>query len=285
MINSLLNLILILPRGGYFLLKLLSTIIPSLRSYDLHLKSANNIKISVDLSESVFFPLIKYGYYPPQVTEDFIIKCIVSPDETVLDVGANIGWMSLIFAECVGPNGSVYAFEPSSKIYDYLGQIANQKHQIIAIRKAVSNTNDPVIFENEVASNLSHITKNPSRNGELVECVTLDEFVSTNSIPRVDFIKVDAEGHDVEVIEGAIETLNQHRPILMFEALAPSELNSIVSLLDKKMTTFRIVNQYPFSAINDFNATNNYLSVPQNLLCKIPKFLRNHGFLSLINKV
>ncbi len=280
MINFLLKSILILPRGGFFLIRLLCKIVPSLRSYNLNLKSAKNVKLSVDLGESVFFPLIKYGYYPPQVTEDFVIKCVVNPEGTVLDVGANIGWMSLIFAECVGANGAVYAFEPSAKIYGYLEQLADQRSQIKPICKAVSNTNDDVFFENEAASNLSHIAQEPSKSGELVECITIDEFMCSNNIPRVDFIKVDAEGHDVEVLKGANETLDQHSPIVMFEALGSLELKSIISLLDKKFLIYRIFNQYPFSAISNFNATNNYFAVPQKRLNDIPKFLFHHGFLT-----
>lgn len=57
------KLILLMPRDGFFLIKILSYVFPYFRAYDLQMSCSDDVVIAVDLSESVFFPLVKYGYY------------------------------------------------------------------------------------------------------------------------------------------------------------------------------------------------------------------------------
>jgi predicted methyltransferase len=128
-----------------------------------------NIVITLNLRESAFFTLIKYGYYKHQVTENFVIKCIVCSNETVIDVGVNIGWISLVFAESVGTNGSIYSLEPSNKIFFYLDQVVKLKNQIKAFQLAFSDCKGKAIFTNETCSDLSHIKDEPTFNSEIVQ--------------------------------------------------------------------------------------------------------------------
>ena len=231
MTKLLLRLIINLPRGGYLALRIFASFIPSLKSYDLELNIAKNLTIKADLRENIFFTLLKYGYYKHQVTEDFIISSIVSKNNTVIDIGANIGWISLILAESVGSSGKVYSFEPSSKIFKYLKQISEKRKQIFPYQMAMSNENGEVSFTNEKHSDLSHISSNVTKNSETVECKTLDNFVLDENITSINFIKVDVEGHDYQVLEGGLETLKSFNPFLMFEALSEKELEKIINLL------------------------------------------------------
>ena len=279
MTKLLLKLIINLPRGGYLALRIFASFIPSLKSYDLELNTAKNLTIKADLRENIFFTLLKYGYYKHQVTEDFIISSIVSKNNTVIDIGANIGWISLILAESVGSSGKVYSFEPSSKIFNYLKQISEKRKQIFPYQMAMSNENGEVSFTNEKYSDLSHISSNTTKNSETVECKTLDRFVSDKNITSIDLIKVDVEGHDCQVIEGGLKTLESYSPYLMFEALSEKELEKIINLLPNEYYIYNIVNQYPFSVINSFNMTNNYLAIPSIKSNEVPNFLFDREFL------
>jgi FkbM family methyltransferase len=279
MTKLLLKLIISLPRGGYLALRIFTSFITSLKSYDLELNTAKNLTIKADLRENIFFTLLKYGYYKHQVTEDFIISSIVSKNNTVIDIGANIGWISLILAESVGSSGKVYSFEPSSKIFNYLKQISEKRKQIFPYKMAMSNENGEVSFTNEKYSDLSHISSNTTKNSETVECKTLDRFVSEQNITSIDLIKVDVEGHDCQVIEGGLKTLESYSPYLMFEALSEKELENIINLLPIEYDIYNIVNQYPFSVINSFNMTNNYLAIPSNKSNEVPNFLFDREFL------
>ena len=117
----------------------------------------------------------------------------------------------------------------------------------------------------------------------IVECSRLDDFVESQTIFRVYLIKVDAEGHDLEFIRGANRTLIGGNPILMVEALDVLDLNSIIDVLADNTEVYRIVNKYPFSAINNFTETNNYIALNSSKLKTIPDFLITQGFLKLLD--
>jgi len=278
MIKLLLNLILTLPRGSHLVLRVFATFIPSLKSYELELNIAENLTINVDLTENIFFILLKDGCYQHQITEDFIISSLVSKDNTAIDVGASFGWVSLILAESVGSFGKVHSFEPSSKIFKYLKQISDKRTQISPHQVAISNENGEVSFLNEKSSDLSHISSNVTKNSETIECKTLDKFVLDNNIISIDFIKVDVEGHDCEVIEGSLETLKSCSPYLMFEAPLEKQLEKMINLLPPGCAVYSIYNRYPL-AVTNRDRTNNYLAIPSIRSNDVPNFLFEREFL------
>ena len=132
------------------------------------------------------------GYIPHQVTEDMIVGTFLRDGDCVVDVGANIGYFSLLCAGYVG-NGEVHSFEPSSITFEYLKKVASRMKKIKPWHLAVSNISGMVRFRDELMSDRSHIADSQDERGYPVQCCSIDDWVAKNQIARIDFIKIDAE--------------------------------------------------------------------------------------------
>lgn len=237
----------------------------------------------INLANNVFYPLLKYGYYPHQVSEDFIISTFLKENNYVIDVGANIGYVSLLCSQYIG-HGVVYSFEPSAITYNYVKQLASQIDQIKPQPLAVSNTAGMVRFIDEPMSDRSHIAEKQGHSGYLVECCTIDDWACKNHVERVDFIKVDAEGHDIQVIEGAINIIKSNRPIIEFEACTLDEVSQVFNIFQNQDLTagyriYRCCNKYPLSTQTESELTNNWFAIPRERRSSIPDFIFLRGFL------
>jgi FkbM family methyltransferase len=278
---------LIMPRGGYRLLVVLSRLIPGLRRYPISLPIAPSVTLQANLANNVFFPLLKHGLYTHQVAEDFIIGTFLRDGDCVVDVGANIGYVSLLCAQYIG-SGVVYSFEPSAISFNYVKQLATQVSQIKPCHLAVSNSSGMVRFIDEAMSDRSHIADSQDRRGYLVECCTLDDWAAKNQIERIDFIKVDAEGHDIQVMEGAHEVIRLHQPIIEFEAFNMDDVSHIYDILQGLNSAvgykiYRCCNNYPISIRGKVVETNNWFAIPEARFFDFPEFLFRRNFLALTN--
>lgn len=165
--------------------------------------------------------------FEPETTH--LILDTVRAGETVLDIGANRGYMSVLAGLRVGPTGRVFCFEPNPTIYSGL-----QEHlrlnaltgYVEASKLALSNcrSSDATFFVStlETNSGLSSLTPVPEllenksltrQNTIVVETITLDEWLKQKSIVQpIDFVKIDVEGAEMLVLEGASETLSKCPP-------------------------------------------------------------------------
>jgi FkbM family methyltransferase len=142
---------------------------------------------------------------------------------TVYDVGANIGFFSLLAARLVGPSGHVISFEADPEVAARLRENLSRNNisQATVEQKAVWSQSGTVSFA-RVESNISpdrglgHVSTEDSAAGNItVEAVSLDQFISSHSAP--DFVKCDVEGAEVSVFQGARQMLREERPILLVE--------------------------------------------------------------------
>ena len=143
-------------------------------------------------------------------------------DGTVLDVGANIGISTLAFAH-IASKGRVIAFEPSSRNFTLLlsNIEANGLTNVSAVKAALSNVESTVTLLEDpefMAGNRMNAEAGASSGeSEDVEAVTLDAEVSRHRLQRIDLIKIDVEGHERQVLEGASSTLEKFRPPCVIE--------------------------------------------------------------------
>lgn len=166
--------------------------------------------------------LLINGVYEGYETELF--KKLVKPGMVVIDVGANIGYYSLIAAKLVGRHGRVYAFEPELTNYDLLVKSvkSNVYDNVTAIQKAVSNKQGRVkLFVDKVSPvhpSLSEVNIDYKAGFVEVETITLDSFFDDfvkNS--KVDLIKMDTQGAEGLVIEGAERILSTNNLTIIME--------------------------------------------------------------------
>jgi FkbM family methyltransferase len=133
-----------------------------------------------------------------------------------LDIGANNGIFALQFAKKVGPTGKVHAFEPDANIFSRL--LANCRlngfQNVRCHRLAVSDVTGPITFykSDPHHSGWGSLQKfnDIAISEELSESVTVDEFLEKEGIHCVDFLKIDVEAYEPELLRGAVKSLQRH---------------------------------------------------------------------------
>jgi len=156
------------------------------------------------------------GIAEPAVQETFAE--LLAPGMTMYDVGANIGFFTLIAAHCVGPDGRVIAIEPLPGHVRWLRHNAalNGLQQVEIIQAAAGATSGRTAF----ASRDAPVWGQVSATGELeVELIALDDRIESGALPVPDVVKLDVEGGEVDALAGLEQTLARHRPTLIVEVL------------------------------------------------------------------
>jgi FkbM family methyltransferase len=188
-----------------------------------------NLKISLAPGEVVGHSVWAMGIYDLIVTE--VLWRLIDPGETVIDVGVNIGYMATIMAKRVEKRGQVWCFEPNPEVYEELSenikswQTTLGWNHIFAKKLALSNHSGEAVLSV------------PMRNREEASIISPKDVISTQtnddnfktytvSLEKLDnvlknrnqvgLIKIDVEGHELEVLQGAIRliTAQQIRDII-----------------------------------------------------------------------
>ena len=125
----------------------------------------------------------------------------------MVDVGGNIGSITIPVAEHVGPTGAVHIFEPSPKFFEIITSnisLNNFSDRVTAHQVALGSRIDTVYLNESVDDDT---TNHIAAAGTAVQQDTLDSFTST--LPHIDFLKIDVEGYELEVLKGATDTLQK----------------------------------------------------------------------------
>lgn len=155
-----------------------------------------------------------------------LIKQLLKEGDIFIDVGANIGFLSLAAAVAVGKKGEVLAFEAVPSTYDIL--VANKElnsfSQLQARCIGVGSKSETVTIqaEEENRGGASILNKNKT-SGVEIEVKKLDELITSGPVT---LIKIDVEGYEFEVLKGAEELIKRDRPALIVE-YSPVRENSI----------------------------------------------------------
>jgi FkbM family methyltransferase len=175
-------------------------------------------------------PHIYFGFYEPEETQQIVES--VHPGMTVLDVGANIGYFALLMAKRVGLGGKVHAFEPNPTICAKLRENVALNPECNDGRMAIhevalgATTGDAEFFcpieGHEGVGGLRDTNRAPLSMAIHVTVRTLDSFVESEKFTRLDFIKMDIEGGELDALRGGERTLRDFRPKLLFEAFEPN---------------------------------------------------------------
>lgn len=190
----------------------------------------HGIRYRVDLSEGIDLSLFLFANFQSHVIKSDLLK--IPNDAVVFDVGANIGSMSLQYAKIAGA-GHVYAFEPTRYAFDKLTTNLSLNpslaERITAVQVFISDQNTDHARMQAYSSwkiNASAGGAHPLHGGTLksgsendaIPAVTLDGFCIEQDIKRLDYIKIDTDGHELKVLKGAAHTILQFQPVIIFEA-------------------------------------------------------------------
>jgi FkbM family methyltransferase len=166
-------------------------------------------------------PMEIHIYYDRfEVAETKFIGRCVKPGWTVIDVGANLGHYTLVLSKLVGPQGRVYAFEPSTLNHKMLRRNIdlNGAANVRAFQLALGAREGvvPLIQSPKGHHELTRVTT-VGEATEYAPVTTLDRFASEHDLPSVDLIKMDIEGSELFFLQGAAGVLERCAPILLFE--------------------------------------------------------------------
>ena len=174
----------------------------------------------INLEDSGFSRTIFYrGVHEPLVTR--LIQQEVEPGMHVLDIGANMGYYVLLESRRVGPEGQVYALEPVPQTFEMLRENVRLNHlqNVRLFQLALGARNGQAtmyVMEKWNWSHLAHDRWTSTRlahmrtqalKTEQVPIRTLDRFAQEAGIPQVNFIRMDVEGFEVDIVEGGIDIL------------------------------------------------------------------------------
>lgn len=178
-----------------------------------------NLKVYINTAYPIEREMLT-GIYDP--TSSLVINKFLHKGCVSLDIGANVGALTMLMAKIV-ETGIVYAIEPGPPIYARLINNLELNPDILNCIKplqiGLSDTNGK-LFWSEDAQNRGNagLLKN---QGDLVGVITLDELVLREKIEKIDFIKIDVEGMEYEVIKGGISSLQKLKPVIYYESLEP----------------------------------------------------------------
>jgi FkbM family methyltransferase len=142
-----------------------------------------------------------------------------------VDVGASVGYFTILAGRAAGPEGKVIACEPGPQNHTalLLNTMVNGLDNVRVVPCAVSDSASVVLYHRLGGGNgsITSYDGDPASIGsrDLIRTRTLDDILGGE--PRVDVVKIDVEGAEGRVMAGASETLRRHRPTLLFEFSPP----------------------------------------------------------------
>ena len=165
---------------------------------------------------------------PSTTTNIYLEKAnLKNSSEVVLDLGSYCGTQTVFYSDLVGPNGTVIAFEPDSNSYNSLSKNVGQakSKNIIIENKGVYSFDGLVSFTN-TGGMASSISKEVNDTNSTIEVITLDSIAIKYKLNRCDFIKMDIEGSEIEVLKSSKKFIDKYKPRFIIE---PHYINGILN--------------------------------------------------------
>ena len=179
----------------------------------------------VVLPDRVSLTLLRYGFFEADLTRAFIR--LLRPGMVFFDVGAHIGYFSLLASELVGAQGRVHGFEPTPTTFAVLRQNTDSIANITLVNAAVYSQGGPLQLQDFgvtfSAFNSIYAGKMQDREGRglrpheyTAQAVTLAHYIETTQV-KPNVIKIDAEGAELSILQGLEPAFGRYRPILTIE--------------------------------------------------------------------
>ena len=172
------------------------------------------------VAESVGWTCFREGRWDAHV--EAYIRTILRPGQTAIDVGANLGYFTAVMAQCVGPGGRVWSFEPVPETFELLTlcRSLNDYTQVTPIRVALgeSDGSAEITYDKRHSGIATLYPAHVAGETQRVELRSLDALVATGDVgPHPNLMKIDVEGHELAVLRGAREIIGRASPTLVFE--------------------------------------------------------------------
>jgi len=216
-------------------------------------------------------------------TETELVKKLIKKNDLVVDIGANIGYFSLIFAKLVGPGGKVFSFEPELENLNLLKKNieVNGYKNVIIENTAISDSDGKTklyLSKNDRGHHRISQSEKQNKNAVTVTKITLDQyFEKKTDSKKISFIKIDVEGSEIGVLKGMTSILQGNNNLKLLVEYCPNHIldygakpEEFVQIL--KTNGFNIYQINPERKILEPVSEKILLNIPAksciNLICK-----------------
>jgi len=184
------------------------------------------------------------GWY--EMNKSHAFEREVKPGSVIYDIGANVGFFSLLAAELSGQTGQVYAFEPLPRNVEFLRKhvALNRIENVTVFEAAVSDRGGEAFFDLSASTSMGHLAE----TGMLkVQMASLDDLLSDGMILPPDFIKIDVEGAEFDVLNGAKTLFSTYRPVLFLDTHGREAHQAVIAFLEERDYRFEVLDGKPLA--------------------------------------
>lgn len=170
--------------------------------------------------------LLVFGSHEPDTTK--FVSNYIKNEMICVDIGANIGYYSILYNKKVGKTGKVISIEPSPINFRFLRKnLENQQiKNFICLNVACGDIEGNVEFCLDSRANKCFVIDNNSQippNSKIISVPvkTVDNIIANEKLEKVDFIKIDVEGYELNTIQGSLNTIRKFKPTVQIEIHFP----------------------------------------------------------------
>lgn len=171
-----------------------------------------------------------FGLYKPMYSsfkkkqdafEISLLNKYIKKGDTVLDIGANIGFYANILSAIVGEKGTVHCFEPDSTNFNHLKKDYGSLKNLVLNNKAVGPKTEVLKIYTSKNLNVDHRTYKPEEYDQEIEidAVSIDDYLNQNL--KTDFIKMDIQGFEMQAVQGMLKTLDANPDVKIISEFWP----------------------------------------------------------------
>ena len=173
------------------------------------------------------------GTYEPELQQ--VIEILVKPEQVVYDIGANIGFITLMFARLTGERGDIYAFEALPENAKRLKQnveLNGYQERVTVIQAAVQDQACETEFLIGPSGAMGKVKGSAGRDtvdyqeGLRVQGISIDGLMDNTGYPSPDIVKIDIEGGEVLALPGMADLLQKKHPVVFLELHGPESAKS-----------------------------------------------------------
>lgn len=199
------------------------------------------------------------GFYEVELVS--LLEKYLKPGMVFYDLGAHWGYFSLLASKLVGTQGKVMAFEPMPENYSRLQRNvrANGIENLNIFHLAISDHNGQIKFSNTDDSFANSYLNVGDKSGVLVDTVSLDSFAQEEKNTPPDFIKIDVEGAELDVLKGAKNLIHTYKPLIH---LSTHDIH--LKGVDKQCRSIMDTYNYKMNVLSSKQGIKDYICLPKN---------------------